>query len=187
MEHVLSPSPPILASVVSRWEVPKGTFSYFQDVAFIYWLFTAFFLLPHPLYTCPVFPAPFPKVLFLFHLAAPFLNRLTTTRQGEKPAWLLPPSLPKQMLPADPVVPCKPRWGLSASAVPWHGGMGLSAMWALKPCQQAWTQLPRQPTSSRVWSWLLVRCSMVMSWWWVPGFPKMPDLDRTVHMREAQL
>lgn len=108
-----------------------------------------YFLPPSsPLYTCPLFPAPFPKVLFLFHLAAPFLNRLTTTRQGEKPAWLLPPSLPKQMLPADPVVPCKPGWGVSASAVPWCGGTGLSAMRVLKPCQQPRPRLPSQPTAA---------------------------------------
>lgn len=70
---------PILTSVVPRWEVPKGTFSYSQDFAFIYQLLATFFLLPHPLYTCPLFPAPFSKVLLLFHLAAPFLNRLPTT------------------------------------------------------------------------------------------------------------
>lgn len=61
------------------------------------------------------------------------------------------------------------------------------AMWALRPHQQTWTWLPSQPTGNNVRGWLLVRSSAAMSWWRVPEFPKMHDLNRTVRMKEAQL
>lgn len=100
--------------------------------------------------------------------------------------WLLPPSLPKQLLPADPIAPCKLWWGARANPVTWHGGTR-AATWALRPHQQSWTWLPSQPTSKRTQDWLLVRSSMAMSCWWVPGFPKMYDLNGTVHVEGAQL
>jgi len=55
-------------------------------------------------------------------------------------------------------------------------------MWALRPHQQAQTQLPSQPTSNRV----LVRSSTAMSWRWVPVC-FFHDLNGTAHTEEAQL
>lgn len=73
-----------------------------------YLLALLFLCLPHSLYTPPLFPALFHEVLFLFHLAFPFLNRLhmPMTRGETKVAFAI--NLPKKTLPANPVAPCKP-------------------------------------------------------------------------------
>lgn len=127
----------------------------------------------------------FPKVL-LFHLPAPFLNRLPMTmiRVETNVAFATIPTQADAACRSHCTLQALVRCQCKPSAmIGWHR----AAMWALRPHQQAWTWLPSQPTGKRTRGWLLVRSSMAMSCWWVHGFPKMYDLNESVHMKGAQL
>lgn len=128
----------------------------------------------------PSSPAPLPKLLLLCPLAAPFLNSLpaTTTRAETNVAFAAVPTRADAARRSHCTLQVRVR-GQWAQC---HDLVALGT--ALRPHQPAWTRLPSQPTGHRARGCLLGR--RTLSWWWVPGFPKMCDLDETARMKETQ-